>query len=178
MSPMTAAILSVLGIVEAITLVLVYVLIRRVNALGQSGHSGADQTWKPRAGHLVGDFRLQSSDGREISTRTVSSGTHIAAFVLPGCESCKELVAEFGNGGIDPAQLTVFVASGPADPDSIDLVKSLPAGASIGFIEPRGSIIDAFDILGFPTVIRIEDGAVAAAGLSLSTVRSASLARR
>jgi hypothetical protein len=169
MSSVTLAMIAVLGLVEILTLGLVYLLIRRINSLAKALESGHELPVKPAPGHLVGSFEVSLDAGRSISDRTFSKGEHVVAFLLPGCAACENVVTGIRNGALAGELATVFIAGHVTDPECGALAGQL-SDLPIVYIEPVGQVTKAFDIIGFPTVVRLDKGVVSASGLDLASI--------
>jgi hypothetical protein len=170
MSSVTLAMIVVLALIEILTLALVYLLIRRVNSLAKAQDAGHELPVKPAPGHLVGSFEVSLGAGRSISDRTFSKGEHVVIFLLPGCVACENVVTGIRNGALAGELGTVFIAGNATDPDCEALAGQLSEHLPIVYIEPVGQVTKAFDIIGFPSVVRLDKGVVSASGLDLASI--------
>ena len=67
--------------------------------------------------------------------------------------------------------LLFFIAQSPGEEDeTAKIAAAVPFAAAACIVEPEGAVTRAFDVSGFPTVVRIEDGIARAAEKSIGAV--------
>jgi hypothetical protein len=172
MTALLPVIVALVGLVALIDLTLTYALIRRVNEIQSHGSGGGSGNTHPEPGYRIGDFTAQTIDGLQVSEPDLQGRTILAAFIMTGCSACHRLTDELSQMLSLNIPLVLFVASTPGDDEEATRLTTItPLATSVCIIEPHGAVTEAFDISGFPTVIRIEDGVARATGMSIGSVR-------
>jgi thiol-disulfide isomerase/thioredoxin len=170
---MTAVLLVIIvlvGLIAVVDLMLTYALVRRVNAIQSDPHIG-DNAFTPKSGYRIGGFITPTASGREVSDQDLLGRTTLAAFVMPKCPPCHLLTDELSQMTPPEVPLLLFIAKSPGeDYEAAKMAAAVPFAAAVCVIEPRGAIAQAFDVSGFPTVVRIEDGVARASGKSVGAV--------
>lgn len=156
MPVLTAAVVMLAGL-TAFNLILTLGILRRLRAAGEPV-----EVRLPEIGFEVGRFAVDTIDGVPLAEPDIANAT--VAFVMAGCGPCGELIAEMKT--VDQS-LTVFVVG----PDSEELMAKLPTTARVASVADGSPAPKAFGgIGGFPTVVRVQDGRVAASGRRLADV--------
>jgi len=164
----------VLGLMASANLLVTFAVIRRIAAVeGANGAPRPGVPLVPDVGREVADFAAALLSGGEISRRELAGRSVIAIFVSPGCSPCRELIAllKSGRGPVD-APLLIFIAGSADDTVVLDTAAELSFSTWIGAADPAGPVTKAFGVLGYPTVLRVDDGVVTAAGTRLDAVEN------
>jgi len=165
MTTFLAMAVLVMGIVTVVNLVLLFAVIRRLRATEGS----LALPHLPAIGQPVGRFSVRALDSTQISDRDLALGSTIVGFVTPGCGPCKDLTqalqAEPWTG-----PLPVIFVTGPAE-EAHALAEALASAVRTALVPEGGEVAGAFGgIEGYPTLVRVLDGVVVAAGRSLESV--------
>jgi hypothetical protein len=167
------AAVAFVGALGGMNLLLSLALARRLRLmhLGPADpHSG-----KTSPGVEVGSFKAMTLDGDFVTDEEFSAGSSLVAFLAVGCRACPPVKQEVLNSHLQE-QLTIFIhgeAPGGGVPDfATDLSRRGRVILTRWDDAPR----KAFEVDGFPTVLRIVDGVVAASGFTLGEIVSASTA--
>ncbi|MGW4891990.1 hypothetical protein ACWEQL_06935 [Kitasatospora sp. NPDC004240] len=171
------ALAVVLGIATAANLVLTFAVIRRLRALEEGG-TGAPAAL-PAVGTPVGEFSAVTISGQEVTRADVTAGDAFAGFVMVGCTPCgallESLAAGAATGSDDPL---FFVVGDPENPETRRMTATLAPVGRVAVVAEKSPATAAFGhISAFPTLLRIEDGLIAAAGHDLDEVVPASARR-
>ena len=125
----------------------------------------------PRIGGSIARFRVQMGDGSTVTDEALRIGTTLVGFFLPHCPSCDRLHARL-LAEPSPWPLLAFVVdAGPEDPDAQAVMDKFAAVGRSGLAtdEVRRAI-GLGDDAAFPTLVRIENGILTAAGRRLPQV--------
>jgi hypothetical protein len=170
---MTSVLIVLVALALAVglaNLMFLYGVIRRLRVL-DGRVNRLDPPAGPAVGHRVGLFTATTLDGRAVDTGDLAETETLVALLSAGCGACESMVAELGD--VDGGSLLVLIHAGEGD-QSEPLVtaarRSAGSGARIAVV-PYGAVASAFDITAYPTVVRVVDGVVTAAGMSLASVR-------
>jgi thiol-disulfide isomerase/thioredoxin len=155
----------------AFNLLLSLVLVRRVRPLQKLiEERGIPDQMLPRIGTSVAPFRVQMADGSVVTDEAVRTGTTLIGFFLPHCPSCDRMVARMIEEP-PPWPLLAFVEGAPEDPDARAEVEKLAAVGRPGLASAEVErAVGLSDSAAFPTLVRIENGIVTAAGRRLHVV--------
>lgn len=121
----------------------------------------------PAVGTQIGAFRIDDADGSAITEADLAEGVRHIGFLLVGCRPCKEQIAALRAGdGPDPAHTILFViADDPSTPHAAALVEAVRDLGRVALMSRRNPVAPAVGgIEGFPTLLRVESGVIAAAG--------------
>jgi thiol-disulfide isomerase/thioredoxin len=113
-------------------------------------------------GHTVGDFAGLDTEGRPVA-RDLLAGPTLVGFFTPGCEPCEDLLPRFERkaGTLPHDSLAVVHAVRAQDADGY--VARLSPVARVVVEAPGGSLQEAFQVSGFPSVFLVGgDGTVIA----------------
>jgi hypothetical protein len=165
------AVMVVVGVAVAADLLLSFAVIRRMASLQARIKSASGAAGGPEIGHRVGDFRVDMITGGAFTRADLADSRAVVAFFMTSCEPCKKAVAELAELP-DPLPFTLYVliTSTPQEPDVLSLAAAMPPGARVGEISAADGTSDAFGVDGFPSVLAIEEGAISASGLGISSV--------
>ncbi|GIF46278.1 hypothetical protein DFJ67_5064 [Asanoa ferruginea] len=162
----------VLAAITILNLVLCFAIIRKLRDAGS--HDGAELDL-PATGAQVGDFVARDIDGAAVSTADLAGRSTVVGFVMPGCGPCRSLVDAAREGRISAGTSALFFVRGetPATDEVQYLVDNLRDTARVVLIsgELDEVVSGAFGgIVGYPTLVRVDDGVVTAAGRSFDSV--------
>jgi len=155
----------------ALNLLLSLVLVRRVRSLQSLiEERGIPDHMLPRIGASIVPFRVEMPDGSVITDETVRTGTTLIGFFLPNCPSCDRLHARLLEEP-PPWPLLAFVEGGPDDPDALAVVEKYAALGRSGIANDEVQrAVGLSESAAFPTLVRIDNGIVTAAGRRLHLV--------
>ena len=163
---MLSTVVTVLAVAVGLHLLLTFSLIARVRTLQDmlAGTRGL-----PQPGTPVGSFEAATPEGEKLTDALLRGGTTLVGFFAPGCGPCEKARTELVAS---PPGLPVlaFVDGTDADPDARTLVASLGQVARVAYAASGDDVYRAFRPVGFPSLFRIENGQVAAAGHRLGDV--------
>lgn len=151
-----------LAAVTAGHLLLTFALIRRVRELQNQAATGPRDTGLPEIGTPVGRFSVQPLDGGRLDTEDLATGDTLVGFFAAGCAPCETVVADLLE--TPPAERFVaFVDESEAEPTR-ELATRLRGIAEVAVVPWDSALPAAFKQEGFPTLLRVRDGVVVAAG--------------
>lgn len=170
-----SAAVALVGVLCLLDLVLTFGVVRRLRQHTQlldAQIAGGRPAVRPRPGHRVGDFAAADVQGRSVDQDVLGPGMLIGFFTTD-CAPCKALLPRFVDHvtelGLAPDQVLAVLAAPTADEA---MVAQLGAVARVVVQETDGSMVRAFDLSGFPTLVRMgPDGMVDAAGAVLEAIR-------
>ena len=161
------AVVVVLALGVCLNLGLTFALIRRLRALEESV---APVAALPMVGARVDHFEVHTTQGRRVSQHDVSTGSIIAAFLSPSCQGCSKLIEALISGETVHPPWFIFVVAGDAREDADALALSVSSVGQVAVVQGN-EVMDAFGgVAGFPTVVRLQDGTIAAAGHRIQDV--------
>ena len=176
-----AAGVGILAVAVLFNLSLSFAIVRRLRLERSSGATAAGNAVKndrlPLAGRLVGEFRVTTADGDELTQEEISTGKTFVAFVMPGCPPCQAFKDDLARrlDVLQRVDRALFLVQGEGDPAQT-LVESFSPLGDVALITPDHEIHDAFGgMIGFPGLVVLTRGVVVAAGYGLSDL-SAGLA--
>ncbi|WP_405358874.1 hypothetical protein OG535_05965 [Kitasatospora sp. NBC_00085] len=164
------ALAVVLGIATAANLVLTFAVIRRLRTLEEGGPGAPDAL--PAVGTAVGEFSAVTTFGEELTVADVASGDAFAGFVMVGCTPCGTLIDSLAGGAATGADDPLFFVIGdPESPETRRMTAALGAVGRVAVVAEKSSATAAFGQVGaFPTLLRLKDGVITAAGHELADV--------
>jgi hypothetical protein len=159
--------------VALLNLVLTFGLIRRMRM-------GIDTTPQrslpmPTIGQPVGEFSAVSIDDLRVDEQSVSVEETLVAFLSPTCEPCQRLTEQMLRR--PPAEEFYFFMTGE-DSAAREAAGALRELGTVCVISDDSGVRQAFGVGAFPTVIRVVDGVVVSAGVTLDEVARAKSSRR
>ncbi len=165
-----AVIGAVLATVALSNLLVSFALIGRLRSLDSMVRAGASgDAMLPRPGDRVRPFRATTADGQLVTADRLERGATLVGFFSPDCRECKLVVADlFAHPPAFP--MFAVVAGNPDVPASRTLVAELGRLGLVAYGDDNDGLQKAFQLSSFPTLIRTQDGTVAAAGHLLSDV--------
>ena len=166
-----AVVVAVLSVLVVVNLLLSFALIGRLRVLQETVSRGGvmKDPNLPQPGDPIRPFQALTEDGVQLSDEVLRSGVSLVGFFTTGCKPCAVVRQQLLER---PPTLPfmAFVEGNPQDPDTRDLAEALKRVARVAFTTADGPAHKAFEPPGYPTLIRVEDGKVAAAGNRLSDV--------
>lgn len=169
------AAVALVGVLCLLDLVLTVGVIRRLRQhtqLFDAQIAGGRPALRPRPGHRVGDFEAADTNGLAVDRDLLGPGTLIGFFTTD-CVPCKELLPRFVDHvaglGLDPEQVIAVLAAPEADEN---MIAQLGSVARVVVQASDGPMVRAFDLSGFPTLVRMgPNGLVDAAGAVLEAIQ-------
>ncbi len=123
------------------------------------------------AGSTVGAFTAVDNQGVPVSLSTLGTRP-LVGFFSPSCGPCKERMPEFIEyAGTRPGGRHGILAVAVGTPEeTADMVERLGAVATVVIEPDQGPVQKAFAVSGFPAVVLVEDGRVAASHFNIAPV--------
>lgn len=168
--PVLFVICALVGALGVFNLILTLGLVRHLRALQEVVQEGVfPDPDLPKAGARVGSFAVTCADGKALSERDLDRDTMLVGFFTSGCRPCANLRAELVR---QPPALPfiAFVEGDQSDPEVSEIVQTLSRLGSVALTSAGDIVTQAFRPAGFPTLIRTEQGVIAAAGHRLRQV--------
>lgn len=168
-----AAAVAFLTVLTLINLALLFAVIRKLRGMDHGAGAPADQL--PAVGLPIGAFEVPALDGTVVATADLAGADGedtLVACVMTGCEPCAKFIGTLHDGSPAGYDRTFFFVNGdPAAEATATLVAELSGLGRVAMMAPDGPVGAAFGgVTSFPTVMRVADGAVAAAGRGLDGV--------
>ncbi len=162
----TTLVLVAVAALASLNLVLTLGLARRVRTL-QEG-STRDPSL-PHVGDRPEAFEAVTLQGERLTQSSCARGSALVGFFAPGCETCIAVRAHLLEN--PPGMpLYAFVVSPERDQETEETAKSLTAIAKVAVVAYGEPASKAFGDSGYPTLIRLHDGAVTASGHRIADV--------
>jgi hypothetical protein len=163
----------VLAAVSVVNLLLISAIIRK---LRDREPAEQDRDALPVIGAEVGQFMVAADDGETITDSTVA-GHALVAFVSPNCPPCQRLAGELAKRATELPDPTIAFVIDDGDQERLRrYADSLAPAVRVAVVESQGGPAEAFGFGGAtPTLIRVRDGVVAAAGHDLDSVLAGAL---
>ena len=162
---------ALLAGVAALNMVLSLALVRRIRPLQiLIEERGIPDGMLPRIGASVARFRVELADGSVVTDEAVRTGTTLIGFFLPHCPSCDRMYARMREEPL-PWPLLAFVEGAAEDPDARAVLEKFAAVGRTGIANDEVQrAVGLGENAAFPTLVRIENGIVTAAGRRLHLV--------
>lgn len=170
---MTQLLVVVVGAVGALTIVnflLSMALIRRVRVLQELVQQTPQRDpTLPKLGAAIGAFQATTLEGEPLSNETLKPGVSLVGFFTTHCKPCAALRVQLLES---PPTLpfVAFVEGNVDDPEVSAMAEALKRIARVVYTQNNDALHQAFKPTGYPTLIRVENGVVAASGHSLAEV--------
>ncbi|MFL5353356.1 TlpA family protein disulfide reductase [Archangium sp.] len=170
---MTQLLVVVVGAVGALTVVnflLSMALIRRVRVLQEL----VEQTPRrdpslPQMGAVIGSFQATTLEGEPLSNETLKPGVSLVGFFTTHCKPCAALRTQLLES--PPAlPFVAFVEGSVDDPEVGAMAEALKRIARVVYTQNNDALHQAFKPAGYPTLLRVENGVIAASGHTLAEV--------
>jgi hypothetical protein len=169
---LTAGVVLALAL-TVLNLVLTFAVVRKMRDGAGSGLSThTPHPGLPQPGTRVGEFTAETTDGAVLTDQDLRGERSLIAFVSPTCAPCKDVIAEItAAGGALATPLYAFVA-GDDDADTAAVVATLRPHGTVTVITAAHPAAQAFGgVDGYPALMLVTDGVIAAAGRRLADVR-------
>jgi hypothetical protein len=162
-----------LALIAIVNTMLVFALVGRVRTLQETATAQAatavDRSL-PRPGRRVGPFEVSTASGERITLDSLRDRSTLVGFFITGCTSCEgireQLVAE-----PPPLPVLAFVHANGDAQAARAIGDALGAVASVAYYDQKDDVVgDAFGTVQYPTLLRIQDGVVAASGRRLQDI--------
>jgi len=161
----------VLTVVALANLVLLLGIVARLRVLHTAALARAPVSRLPEVGRPVRPFELVEAGGAAITDRGLATGTTVVGFFTTGCRKCARVRAALVER--PPAHPTVLLINGnPDEAETQAMGAALVGVGQVGYFEDL-AVPRAFGVLGYPTLLRIEDGRIAAVGRDLDDIGAA-----
>jgi thiol-disulfide isomerase/thioredoxin len=166
----TMAIMILVGLVSGLNLLLIFGVIRRlreheraINRGQRFGGPNAAHKLIIGVGESVGEFSALDVDDVELTHHAV--GSSLVAFFSPQCAPCEELLPAFvREAAREPGGRARVVAVVVGEQDhAARLVGELKHVARVVVEQFGGPLTAAFQVRGFPAVVRVSDAGMVAA---------------
>ncbi|MFC7550088.1 hypothetical protein [Plantactinospora sp. GCM10030261] len=169
MTQLLAAAVAVLTALVLLNLALTLAMMRRLREVStmHATHGNSGSPALPAPGHPVSALPPSAKAVGDLAPPDVSGGSHLVAVISPTCPPCQDLADQIAGWGPDgPIDLVLLV--GEADqPEVAGLIAGLRGLAPV--VTVLGDDLEAgWGVTGFPALLRVTDGSVAAAGHRLS----------
>lgn len=119
----------------------------------------------PEVGRPIRAFEVAAHGGAPITEGAFTVGTTIVGFFTTGCRKCARLRAALAETPL-PHPTVLMINGDPGDAEALAMGRALTGVGRVAYFEDLG-VARAFGVLGYPTLLRIEDGRIAAAGREL-----------
>lgn len=166
-----AVVVAALAVLVVVNLLLSFALIGRLRVLQEMVERGGvmKDPNLPQQGDPVRPFQAVTEEGEQLSDEALKAGVSLVGFFTSGCKPCATVRKQLLER---PPTLPfmAFVDGSPQDAETRELADALKKVARVAFTTPSAPPSQAFEPPGFPTLIRVEDGKVAASGNRLSDV--------
>jgi len=169
-SNLALAVTGLVGLIGVLNLILIFGVISRVRMLQDAVQTGVlRDPALPAPGDPVGAFQVTAQDGALLSDTTIADAEALVCFFTPGCQPCADLRAQLLR---QPPALPffAFIEGASDDPEVQNMTRSLAQLGRVALTRPDDLVTRAFRPAGFPTVFRVANGSVAAAGHRLNQV--------
>lgn len=162
---------AVLAVLVVLNLVLTFALIGRLRTLQETvaNQVPARDPALPKPGDEVGRFETTTSEGEPLTDNTLREGTTLVGFFTPGCRPCAN-VRKLLLASPPSIPLLAFVEGSPEDPEALALGTSLSQVARVAYLTEGDPVTQAIKQAGYPTLVLVERGVVAASGHYLHEV--------
>lgn len=156
---------GVLAVLVAINLLLTFALIGRLRTLQETVANSvpARDPALPKPGEVVGRFETTTTEGEPLTDNALREGKTLVGFFTPGCRPCANVRQLLITSPPD-IPLLAFVEGTPEDPEAQALGKSLSQVARVAFLTEGDAVTRAIKQAGYPTLVLVERGVVAASG--------------
>lgn len=158
-----------LSVVSLATLAVLFALISRVRTLQELVVQNRTQDGLPQRGDPIGRFEVTTTAGDVITDVSLALETTLVGFFLPNCVPCERVQAELRDRPPDVPMVAVIHAAAD-EISAVAMSDALSQFARVAYAGAEDSVSRAFRTAGYPTLLRVENGLVAAAGHRLRDV--------
>jgi hypothetical protein len=153
------AVVAVLAVLTVLNLLLSSAIIRLLNE--QRRPVTPDL---PAVGTEIGTFEVTDADGRTVTDRELDDV--LVAFLSPTCGPCRRLAGKLTEPTV------AFVLDGGDRDKAVEYAAALGSAVRVAFVGDRSPVSAAFNAGDVtPTLVRVRDHRIAAAGHDLDAVR-------
>ncbi|MCY1018163.1 TlpA family protein disulfide reductase [Pyxidicoccus sp. MSG2] len=125
----------------------------------------------PQKGEEVGRFEATTMDGEAFTDAALREGKTLVGFFATGCRVCSSVRKQLLES--PPGMpLMAFIEGDPGDPDTLAVGASLKHMARVALLSDGDSVTRAIKQAGYPTLVLVDKGVVAASGHYLHEVLS------
>jgi len=175
MSALHSAIVAIASSLSLLSLILIYGLLRRLRALEAQLGDSVPST--PRPGHRIKDFSVVTVDGATLGRDDLNGPDTIVALLSVGCEACEKIVTELTARPLGvPVVALIYAGDREAASRLTDTLRRELGDRCRVAVVSHGEVAMAFQVGSFPTLVRVREGVVRAAGSSLSELETADAA--
>jgi thiol-disulfide isomerase/thioredoxin len=172
-----AGVVGILGAAAFLNLLLTYGVMRRLRdheeRLVRGSAARHDEVATLQPGTTVPTFTATTTDGTEVTDRTLGSDIALVGFFSPDCQPCREQLPRFATVGarLDPSRVLCVVSDDRATGTELEVFVEPMRGAGLVVAEgSTGSLAAAFGVRALPTMLKIEDGVVSASGHNVESL--------
>ena len=158
-----------LSVLSLANLALLFALISRVRTLQELVLKNRTQDGLPQRGDPIGRFEITTTTGDVITDVSLALETTLVGLFMPNCVPCEQVQAELRDRPPGVPMLA-FIHAKADESSAAAMSDALGQFARVAYAEAEDSVSRAFRTAGYPTLLRVENGLVAAAGHRLSDV--------
>ena len=159
----------VVSVVSLATLALLFALISRVRTLQELVLKNPKQHGLPQPGDPIGRFAVTTTAGEVVTDVSLARETTLVGFFQPNCGPCERVQAELCQRPLG-VPIVALIRAAADEAGATAMSDALAHVARVAYAGADDSVSRAFRTAGYPTLVRIENGLVAAAGHRLSDV--------
>lgn len=173
--PYLVSVVVLVGAIGLLNLLLTYGVIRRLreHTALLAGPPADLGPAAPPIGRTVGPFRATTTTGRTLSTVDLTEGT-VVGFFKTGCQPCAERLPQFvdyARGHDAPERFVAVLVGEPSE--LAEMVRQLTPVAQVVLTQRGSEVLQAFEVNGFPTLVRLGTGPVIeASGWEISALET------
>jgi hypothetical protein len=125
----------------------------------------------PQKGEEVGRFEATTIEGEAFTDAVLREGKTLVGFFATGCRVCSSVRKQLLDS--PPGMpFMAFIEGDPGDPDTVAVGESLKHVARVALLSDGDSVTRAIKQAGYPTLVLVDRGVVAASGHYLHEVLS------
>ncbi|MFF1615193.1 TlpA family protein disulfide reductase [Amycolatopsis sp. NPDC058278] len=153
------AVVAVLAVLTVLNLLLSSAMIRLIREQRRPATPAL-----PAVGTEIGAFEVTDTDGRTVTDHELDDV--LVAFLSPTCAPCRRIAGKLTEPTV------AFVLDGGDRDKAVEYAAGLGSAVRVAFVGDRSPVSAAFNAGDVtPTLIRVRDGRIAAAGHDLDAVR-------
>jgi hypothetical protein len=161
-----ASLVILIGLVASLNLLLTLGVIRHLRTLSTSRNLPIPSL--PSPGTALGPFEATTLSGSTLTDRDPPVRSSLVAFLEPNCPPCLEVTREITKAR--PTEPMLFFVKTDQPQVAASLYDALADLGPVAQISHGSSVLRAFGVNSYPTVLRISEGAVLAAGRRFSDI--------
>lgn len=172
---MNTVLLGALAVLSVLNLMATGMVLKR--SWGTARRVGASGGYPPpHLAHLIGrepsEFAAMGVDDRRIAVADLRDRPWLLGFFSTGCAPCHERAPEFAALARETPDSVAVVTGGGADRN--DLVELLGDSPIVLVDAHAATMVRAFGIDAFPTLVQTQDGRILQAGVAVEDLRALS----